>query len=86
MLYVGKKKWSKSLDAYLRSEDVFTDDESKREIEKLINKGVNVYLTINPYLSEMHSETEIGTHKNHLLWDTDLDRLTDLTYQLSEDV
>jgi hypothetical protein len=86
MLYVGSKKWGKSLEAYLRTDDIFATDDDKRQIEKLLNKGENVYLTTNPYLSAMHSETEVGTHKYHLLWGTNLDELDDLCYQLQEDV
>lgn len=86
MLYVGSKKWNKSLEAYLRTDDIFATDDDKRQIEKLLNKGENVYLTTNPYLSEMYHESEVGTHKYHLLWGTNLDELDDLCYQLQEEV
>ncbi len=86
MLYVGDKKWSKSLEAYLRTDDIFATDDDKRQIEKLLNKGENVYLTTNPYLSAMHCESEVGTHKYHLLWGTNLDELDDLCYELINEV
>lgn len=85
MLYVGSKKWNKSLEAYLRTDDIFATDDDKRQIEKLLNKGENVYLTTNPYQSAMYHESEEG-HKNHLLWGTNLDELDDLCYQLQEEV
>lgn len=87
MLYVGNKKWNKSLEAFLRTDDIYATDECKRQIEKLLNKGENVYLAINPFLSAMHIEGEVGEGpKNNLIWDTDKDALDDLCYQLAEEV
>lgn len=86
MLYVGNKKWTKSLEAFLRTDNIFATEKAKREIEKLVNKGTNVYLAINPYLSAMHVEGEDESPQNHLLWDTDKDALSELCAQLAEDV
>lgn len=86
MLYVGNKKYNKSLEVFLKNNDIFATDDDKRQIEKLLNKGENVYLTTNPYQSAMYHESEVGTHKNHLLWGTNLDDLEDLCYQLAEEV
>lgn len=85
MLYVGSKKWTKSLEAYLSTNDIFATDDDKRQIEKLLNKGENVYLTTNPYQSAMYHESE-GGYKYHLLWGTDLEELNDLSYQLQDEV
>lgn len=79
MIYFNGKKWGKSFDALLSSKGIKADENEVREIEKLIQKGQDVYTNINPYASQIAGETV-------LVWDIDKEELDDLCYRLSEDV
>jgi len=78
MLYYGNKKWSKSLDALFKSKKA-TNTNIKSNIQKLLNKGENVYCLINPYTSEINNKIEI-------IYDISYDDLMETYYTLMEEV
>lgn len=85
MIYFNNKKWGKSLDALLNKEGFKpTTEEGRRDIDKSLNKGENVYFLVNPYVSGLNCGIE-GV-LNEFIWDTDKDSLNDLFYQLAEEV
>jgi hypothetical protein len=52
------------------------------EIERIINKGGDVFFNINPLVSELKEEYEL----NEFIWDTNQEILNNLYYDLAEEV
>jgi hypothetical protein len=81
MLYYEKKKWSKSIEAMFESKG-FENFSCIPAIKKILSKGDNVYVTFDPYHSEMKEDGDL----DECLWDTDYDKLMDKFYQAQEEI
>ena len=51
MIYYKNKKWSKSLKSLFKTKN-FENVEEIPKIQKILNKGDDVYITYNPYTVE----------------------------------
>lgn len=80
MLYYKNKPYNKSLDSLFISKEA-TNVEIKKDIQKLLNKGENVYCVINPYTAELSDGENI-----ELMYDTDYDTLMDRYFLMNEEI
>lgn len=85
MIYYDGRKWNKGLDALMSLDGFRSLSKSDLiKIERLLNKGENVYFMVNTYIAGMGVGEE--NHKDEFIWDTDEEKLKDLYYQLMENV
>lgn len=67
MLFYENKKYKKSLESLFKSKN-FENVDIIPDIQKLLNKGENVYCTFDPYVSEISGWMEC-------IYDTNYDTL-----------
>lgn len=78
MLHYKNKKYNKSLESLFKSKN-FENTAVIPEIQKLLNKGENVYCIDCPYTSEICGY-------NECLYDTDYDNLMDRYYLNNDEI
>ena len=82
MLYLGKKKWCKSLESLFESKE-FRNVEDIHKIRKLLNKGENVYVMYNPLVGGLKDSSN---DPDVCIWGTDQKELEEEYYSLAEEV